>query len=61
MKIVLIDPPDGARYGFPKRYSGDLDKLDLGEWLVSNGYPVELIKDCPGGVICRIVIEESVR
>lgn len=37
-KLLIIDPPSGWRYGFPKPIPRDqLDRSK--EWLVENGYP----------------------
>ncbi len=35
---VIIDPPSGWRYGFPKIYDKDPDE-DIEKWLLNNGYP----------------------
>ena len=43
MKILIIDPPSGWMYGFPKAISRDAALFDLDEWLVHNGYPQKLI------------------
>lgn len=34
---MIIDPPSGWKYGFPKRYTKA--DGDLGEFLAKNGYP----------------------
>ncbi len=42
MKMIVIDPPDGWRYDFPKSVpERDYTSLsfDLRTWLVTNGYP----------------------
>ena len=36
--MVLIDPPAGWRYGFPKPYDNP-NNLPLENWLLANGYP----------------------
>jgi hypothetical protein len=36
--MILIDPPSGWRYGFPKEYNNP-DNIPLQEWLLQNGYP----------------------
>ena len=44
----LIDPPGGHAHGFPKRFTGDPETLEVNEWLVRNGYPqneVDLFRD----------------
>ena len=37
-KRMIIDPPSGWMYGFPKVYNNP-DNLSTEEWLVKNGYP----------------------
>lgn len=40
--VMMIDPPSGWRYGFPKQVPDNLREMDssaLGKWLVDNGYP----------------------
>jgi hypothetical protein len=38
---MIIDPPEGWRYGFPKPIPGDIFSSEevFSEWLVKNGYP----------------------
>jgi hypothetical protein len=42
-KILMIDPPGGWRYGFPKPVHEEFHTLgndfDLARWLISEGYP----------------------
>jgi len=40
-EYILIDPPSGWRYGFPKRITKEEyhSIKDLKEWCISNGYP----------------------
>jgi len=41
---MIIDPPEGWRYGFPKPIPGDMviaSEEVFSEWLVENGYPSE--------------------
>lgn len=42
-KVVLYDPPEGWRYGFPKPYD-PLPGEDLVVTLVRDGYPEDLAK-----------------
>ena len=48
MKVLIIDPPEGWRYGFPKPVHEEFHTLgsdfDLGRWLISEGYPEKDIK-----------------
>jgi hypothetical protein len=37
-KTMIIDPPEGWRYGFPKLWDSDVDD-NLREFLLHNGYP----------------------
>jgi len=37
VKTILVDPPSGWLYGFPKAMPADTQ--DVNEWLVQNGYP----------------------
>jgi len=41
-KFLMIDPPSGWKYGFPRPLDKKVDQ-PLEEWLVENGYPQELI------------------
>lgn len=36
MKNIMVDPPAGWRYGFPKVYRHD---RPIEQWLIDNGYP----------------------
>lgn len=38
---VLVDPPQGWRYGFPKVWDRS-ENPDCREWLIKNGYPRRL-------------------
>lgn len=43
MKVLMIDPPSGWLYGFPKIVHEEFHTLgedfDLARWLISEGYP----------------------
>lgn len=41
-KVLVIDPPSGWKYGFPRPFDKKDDQT-LGEWLVENGYPQSLV------------------
>lgn len=45
-KTLMIDPPSGWKYGFPKPVPEAFfdEGFDLGNWLVACGYPA---KDVP--------------
>jgi len=49
---VLIDPPEGWKYGFPKEWDGE--DMELQDWLVNNGYPDALI-DRDTLAYCRFI------
>ena len=40
-KLILIDPPSGWKYGFPKAITQEQYKeiTNLKEWCIENGYP----------------------
>lgn len=37
MKVKVIDPPSGWKYGFPKMIPNYV--TDVKDWLIKNGYP----------------------
>lgn len=43
MKVLMIDPPSGWKYGFPKPAPkvGDLND----QWWIDNGYPEDKLDD----------------
>lgn len=50
-KVMMIDPPSGWRYGFPKVLpDGVTDTL---KWLVENGYPQKEIDSYGQYFYCR--------
>ena len=38
-KPVMVDPPGGHRYGFPKLYDQSKEDGTMYDWLVREGYP----------------------
>jgi len=49
--VLIIDPPSGWKYGFPKPFTkGDDEELE--DWLLRNGYPQSEI-DQGGAKYCR--------
>lgn len=53
IKIKMVDPPSGWRYGFPKPMPEDLkSEQERVQWFLNNGYPQHLID---GGMLghCR--------
>jgi hypothetical protein len=49
---LIIDPPSGWKYGFPKPIPKDRQK-DVKVWLVENGYPQEEIDAYGESLSCR--------
>jgi hypothetical protein len=56
-KVLMIDPPSGWKYGFPKELTVDGTQT-VTEWLVDNGYPQALIDQFGGNLPCRHWEEE---
>lgn len=52
MKVTMIDPPSGWKYGFPKVLPKEATGRNL-EWLVENGYPQEEIDKLKDHFYCR--------
>jgi hypothetical protein len=44
--VMMIDPPSGWKYGFPKPIDLQESKGRVLEWLVENGYPQKEIDAC---------------
>ena len=51
-KVMMIDPPSGWLYGFPKILP-DPKPESMHEWLVGNGYPQEEIDKMKEYFYCR--------
>lgn len=49
---VMIDPPEGWRYGFPKMIPAEHQNRTL-EWLVEQGYPQKMIDSMGDHFYCR--------
>jgi hypothetical protein len=43
-KSLWVDPPEGWKYGFPAIYNPDTDG-QMSEWIISKGYPIQIIKE----------------
>ena len=56
MSKIMIDPPSGWKYGFPKEAPKDLEGEELKKWFLENGYPQALIDQ---GMLeyCRMYVE----
>lgn len=54
-KRIIIDPPSGWKYGFPKPVPPEYGEEDFvfNTWLVSQGYPQSIIDQFDGKVPCR--------
>lgn len=43
-KILVVDPPSGWLFGFPKPCPTDvMNDAEFGEWLMQQGYPPSLV------------------
>ena len=51
---VLIDPPGGWRYGFPKLLPNPPPE-NIGEWLVEKGYPRKEMESYGDFFFCRYI------
>ena len=49
---LIIDPPSGWKYGFPKPIPKDR-RYDSLTWLVEEGYPEKLIEELGEHFYCR--------
>jgi hypothetical protein len=56
MKVKMIDPPSGWKYGFPKEIPEHID--DTRQWLIDNGYPEKDIKALGESFWCRLWYQE---
>lgn len=50
-KVMMIDPPSGWKYGFPKELPEGIENVMT--WLVENGYPQKEIDACGDYFFCR--------
>ena len=57
-KVLMVDPPSGYRYGFPKPYDKEKHP-DFNLWLVSEGYPQKEIDSLGEQFCCRYWYEET--
>tara|TARA_B100002019_G_C21141646_1_gene533567 strand:+ start:576 stop:788 length:213 start_codon:yes stop_codon:yes gene_type:complete len=56
-KILMVDPDEGWKYGFPKALPNNLRNKDITEWLIQSGYPrerVEMWESKLGHIPCRM-------
>jgi len=54
MKVMMIDPPEGWKYGFPKAMPKVFDTYgEQEDWLISQGYPLSVINSYGDYFYCR--------
>jgi hypothetical protein len=59
MKVTMIDPPSGWKYGFPKAMPKKFDNWEEQQaWLVSEGYPLREINSYGDHFYCKYWEEE---
>lgn len=56
---VMVDPPSGWRYGFPKERPKDLGNMTFDQWLISEGYPKKEIEKMGDHFFIRQWVEED--
>ena len=52
INMIMIDPPSGWKYGFPKPIPEERKKDSL-VWLVEQGYPQKLIDELRDCFYCK--------
>ena len=57
MLVLMIDPPSGWKYGFPKPIPYDV--TDTIAWLLENGYPQKEIEIMGKHFFCRCWEQEE--
>jgi len=57
MKVMMIDPPSGWKYGFPKPIPKDVENTI--KWLLENGYPQHEIDAYGDHFYCRSWEEDT--
>ena len=57
MKVMMIDPPSGWKYGFPKPFPNGVENTI--KWLVEKGYPQSEIDACGDHFYCRYWEEDT--
>ena len=50
---IMVDPPGGWKYGFPKLYDPSKEEGTMYDWLVRQGYPQSEIDRYDGQFYCR--------
>ena len=60
MKRIMIDPPSGWLFGFPKEIPQEVyDNPPWTEWLIENGYPRKELEQWEGSMPCGILEVED--
>ena len=57
-KVLMVDPPAGWKYGFPKPCPEDR-KNDMATWMVEEGYPQAEMDSYGEHFYCRYWEEET--
>ena len=57
-KVMMIDPPSGWKYGFPKVFPEEAKGRNI-EWLIENGYPESEIASYGSYFYCRYWEQEE--
>lgn len=60
-KPLMVDPPSGHRYGFPKLYDQSKEDGTMHDWLVREGYPQSEIDKYGNYFFCRFWYQEEDR
>lgn len=59
-KVLMYDPPEGWKYGFPKPVpDGVRESGNVLAWIVSQGYPQKVIDSYGKHFYCRCWEEED--
>jgi hypothetical protein len=60
-KVTMCDPPGGWKYGFPKAIPKEFESAqEFHDWLVSEGYPLQVIDEMGESFYCRYWEQEIV-
>ena len=55
---MLVDPPSGWKYGFPKKLPSPAPD-NVYEWIIEQGYPRKLVEDLGKHFYVRYIYEEG--
>ena len=61
MKQLLVDPPDGYLYGFPKWINDWNTEFQLYRSLIKNGYPIHKIRKYYNVFFVRVLGEKRLK